>query len=244
MKIPTFSHMGGKARLRKWLVEKFPRKGNLYFEPFSGAGNVFYLVKNELEFDRYWLNDRYSYNFLRALKELDSDFKLPNKPIDEDKKKWLLENRTSTEAVLIENVVTFGGKGYSAGFTTDLTERYNPEPYLKRLLAAKELLKDTFLSCADALELDYSAFGRYDFVYMDPPYYGTKASYPNIDHEKLVGILNNLRCRWALSGYDNPLYAEKLKFVNKFQIERNSEIKSSAKGTYTAVTETLWTNYE
>ena len=236
--------MGSKARLRKWLVEKFPKNGKIYFEPFSGVANVYFLSANVLDFNYWWLNDRYSHKFLYELKSYNSYFDslFPDK-ITPELKKFVLENRESQISVLLENVLTFGGKGYSAGFTSDIDDRYNKDHFLKRVKEAKKLLEKTTLTCADWKDFDYSCFGREDFLYFDPPYYETKACYPNIDHKMLIDVLNTAKYRWALSGYDNALYTQTLWFKNKYQIERNSEIKSSNKRERVSVIETLWTNY-
>jgi len=242
MKIPTFRHMGGKARLRKWLVEKFPRKGNIYFEPYAGLANVFFLAANELDFQHWWLNDRFSHPFLHDLKQFGSTINLPDK-ITKELKLEILSNRGTLLPNLLENVITFAGKGYDHGFTGDIDIRYNPRSYEKRLKAAHDLLEKATLTCFDSENFDYSVLDETSFVYFDPPYFGTKASYPNIDHSKLIEVLNTAKFKWALSGYDNDLYSDELSYINKYHIERNSEIKSSSRKEYTAVVETLWTNY-
>lgn len=238
----NFSLYGAKAKIRDWVVDKFPKEGYLYYEPFVGLANVYFLAKSTLNYNRWWVNDLYSHKFLYLVKNDPLEEILPEKVED---KFFYKQNRELPVSILLEQIITFGGKGYNAGFTNDINinTRYNKERYLKRLLAAKELLKDAFLTCADSMILDYSAFTENDFLYFDPPYYGTKPSYPNVDHEKLVEILNGLKCKWALSGYDNELYKNKLNFLNKYEKERNSEIKSSSEGKYSPVIEIIWTNY-
>ncbi len=57
--------------------------------------------------------------------------------------------------------------------------------------------------------MPYRSFDQHDFVYFDPPYYGTGGvGYENIDHNKLCEVLAPAKFRWVLSGYDNELYRQ------------------------------------
>lgn len=244
VKIPTFRYMGGKARIRSWVVDKFPKSGNTYVEPFCGAGNVFYLVKSKLNFREYWLNDKYS-SLAASILNLEPS-SLPEK-VDRSLFTQLRERAKLYDslALVLEPRITFAGKGYAAGFQKDdLSDyaRYSKENYLPVLEAAKNLLSDVKITSLEWKEV-FDSLSADTFVYCDPPYFGTKASYPNIDHEMLVDVLNSAKYRWALSGYDNALYDANLQFKNKYQIERNSEIKSSVERRKVPVVETLWTNY-
>lgn len=246
MKIPTFSYMGGKARLRKKLLLHFPKIGNRYIEPFCGVGNMFFLTKTELNY-KYWvLNDKYS-KFLQSLKVADFN-KLPemiNKEIFNQ-----LKELKSPISYVMEPKITFGGKGYASGFSgTQETNGshviYNKERYKKLLELAKTFLDSTvylfnfdYLNLIAALDLQED-----DFLYIDPPYYGTKASYPNINHAELAAALNNINAKWALSGYANQIYEERLLYKNKIEFVRHSEIKQSNTRKAEPVQEILWMNY-
>ena len=153
MKIPTFRYMGGKARLRKWLVEKFPKSGNVYFEPYAGMANVFFLAVNELNFNYWWLNDRFNYPFLYDVKQCGNIIRLPDQITGEFKKE-ILTNRGTLLPNLLENVISFAGKGYDHGFTGDIKVRYNPRSYEKRLQAAYNLLQKAVLTCLEIKQTD------------------------------------------------------------------------------------------
>lgn len=86
MKIPSFRYMGGKARLRKWLIEHFPKKGRTYLEPFAGRGNVFYLACQKLDFQNWQLGD-IDISFFCSLLTSDLD-QLPEIVSKDDFRKW------------------------------------------------------------------------------------------------------------------------------------------------------------
>lgn len=238
---PAFRHMGGKARLRKWLLSHFPDgDGGTYLEPFAGKGNVYYEARQRLNYSQWVLSDS-NVAFLYAVLQADLDY-LPDTVDRFSFETW--KTNGGLVATLIEPRVTFAGKGYKYGFSGSSGTHvgYSGPRYRKVCEMARALLRDADirqLSWEQALDLFQPSF-----VYLDPPYYGTDAPYGNIDHEALVRRLNNATFNWALSGYHNLLYDTKLDFRCRFEYERNSEIKSSNTGKREAVTETLWTNYD
>lgn len=243
--IPSFRHMGGKARLRRWLVEHFPQSGTWYVEPFAGKGNVYFLARQHLNF-RSWLLADIDASFLYALKHADFSA-LPDEVTKADFPRYR-DDPTNRIAKLIEPRITFAGKGYASGYSghSGTHVGYSGNCYRVMCEQARALLSGTLIAegawdvlLRDPLFQDPEAFG-----YFDPPYVGTKASYPNIDHVALVQQLNDAPFMWALSGYRNDLYDSQLVFKCRFEYERNSEIKSSNTGKREPVVEVLWTNYE
>lgn len=240
MRTPSFRHMGGKARLRTWLVDQFPTSGLTYYEPFAGKGNVFFKARESLQFRLWHLNDL-DIGFLDALVRADLD-QLPEEVTRETFRQWSV--RTDPIAKVIEPRVTFAGKGYPAGYsgTSGTHIGYSRKSYLPTCSRAQELLKGVILT-PWSWELVLNLATEGDFVYCDPPYLGTNACYANINHVELIEALNNLPCKWAISGYPSPLYDDKLDFINRTTYERNSEIKSSNSGGYESIVEVLWRNY-
>lgn len=240
-KTPAFRHMGGKARLREWLIGLFPKTGYRYIEPFAGKGNVFYLVKQNLDYNYYILNDLDG--FLCVLKTFDC-YLLPEKINKKNFSYWKkTKNKT---AKILEPRITFAGKGYKFGFSGSSGTHvgYDKKNYTNNCQIAINLLQKTDIYRYDYYYLLSSLdITENDFIYFDPPYYNTKTCYNNIDHEKLIKLINKLKCNWALSGYASELYTKNLKYKNKYVFERNSEIKSSNKGERVPVNEILWTNY-
>jgi len=238
--IPAFRHMGGKARLRRWLVNMFPLSCTRYIEPFAGKGNVYFLARYCLSAQQWILADT-DVKFLNAL--LTANFEdLPERVEKADFAHWKASE--SDLAYLLEPRITFAGKGYRFGYSGSSGTHvgYSGKSYKPVCMAARLILSDCQIIASDFSPV-LDSCGEGDFVYLDPPYYGTNSCYSNIDHEHLVDKLNNAKFRWALSGYENPVYS-RLNYTNLFQFERNSEIKSSNTRVRTPVVECLWTNYE
>ena len=237
---PSFPYMGGKARMRKWLIQHFPKTGRRYLEPFAGVGNVFFLSKQQLDFQYWHLGDINP--FLQSLSKADLE-QLPLTVSRQEFQRW--KNSDCFISKVIEPKVSFSGKGYSAGFAAShpTHKEYHRDRYKPICCKSQELLDSTDIRICLWDHWDYENMTNEDFVYFDPPYFETKASYPNINHESLIELLNHAKFRWALSGYTNLLYDEKLKFAYSYQKERNSEIKSLNRGTRSPVLETLWTNF-
>lgn len=111
---PAFRHMGGKARLRKWLVDHFPTgDGGTYLEPFAGKGNVFFEACQRLRYLRWVLTDS-NIQFLNAVVDADFDA-LPAKVERQDFEYWRASSGPIT--TLIEPRITYAGKGYKYGFS-------------------------------------------------------------------------------------------------------------------------------
>jgi hypothetical protein len=204
---------------------------------------VFFEAVQRLQFAHWQLADRDA-GFLQALLRADLD-RLPEMV---DRAAFeTLRNQGGDIALLVEPRVTFAGKGYAAGFSGSSGTHvgYSYKSYRPMCQAARELLKRPGVDVVSASwnTLSWDQLSVDDFAYFDPPYFGTKASYPNIDHDALMTLLNGARFRWALSGYADPAYEAKLRFMQRFERERNAEIKSSNAGGASPVIEVLWTNY-
>jgi site-specific DNA-adenine methylase len=194
MKTPTFAIIGGKSRLRGWLINLFPKEGRIYVEPFAGRGNVFFKAKQELDFQEWHVNDICG-DFLHALLKTDLQT-LPS--TIQDKKSWDKWKKKAEEGDprghLLEPEVTWGGKGWRAGvkgFTTKGGHPpYNREKFIPRAEMARELLSgDNVKITSNSWEsLPWGEYSHQDFVYLDPPYHEVMDYYCKqaVDHEALL----------------------------------------------------------
>jgi len=243
--IPAFRHMGGKARLRNWLIDHFPRRGATYCEPFCGKANVFFAARGRLDFDHWVLSD-VDTRFLAALLAINNK-DLPLAVERSDFAAW--RNRAvrgDPVALAIEPRITFAGKGYSAGFSGSSGTHvgYSGLAYRRAVTEAQKLLGRDEVVVIERNWLDtLNTLRSGDFAYIDPPYFGMSACYEDISHESLVARLNTAPFLWAVSGYSSPLYENNLSYAHRYTCERNSEIKSSNRRKKTPVTEVLWTCY-
>lgn len=240
----SFGYPGGKARMTKWLFQYFPKSGNRYVEPFCGLCNVFFAAKQELQFNEWQLNDLFSYEFLKSLVEVNPD-DLPDYVSKDDFEKW--KNEKSSIAKVIEPRITFLSKGYEGGYSGDSGTHigYRGKRYRPLVKYAQQLLScsNVYLFNKHWIELLCQEFTKDDFVYFDPPYFGTKSVYPNIEHEKLLEELKMAKYRWLLSGYENDLYQKEIGCFWKANRIRNAEMSSMNKKSMRPVVETIWSNF-
>lgn len=234
---PSFQFQGGKARIRNWLCNLFPHRGGRYIELFAGRGNVFFEACQRLHYQRWELYDN-DVKFLAALKIADLD-QLPTTIRFDD---W--KNDPSLIAKVLEPIISFSGKGYEYGAQgKNVKNFFRYGNYRANCEKAQVLLNGVFIAQQLWDQFPFDALTKNDFIYLDPPYYNTEGPYPNIDHFKLCQTLSGLDCKWALSGYASVLYERNLIYKQRFEIQRNAEMKGSNRGFGSQVVEVLWRNY-
>lgn len=242
VKIPSFSRMGAKTKMRNILYDIFPKQGGIYFEPFVGAGGSFLMSCILLDFVDFLGSDIDP--FLLAIRDVDINL-IPD--YVENRQEWeYYKNNRSLVSLVLEPVITFSGLGYGSMGLIGKSPRYKTSSffyqgvkYRSRIQDAQSILKQKFVTLIQSnfLDFDYSLFTWDDFVYFDPPYLGTSLAYPQIDHNKLISILNNAEFKWCISSYPNSLYLENLNCANCYVYEKYSAITNVVK------TELLITNY-
>lgn len=236
---PVLKYPGSKHTISNWIIEHMPPH-QVYLEPYFGSGGVFFakapasvetindidnqvvnLFKvirdrpEELAHLVYWTPwARKEYKDLLTSARDKEYFKTTGDPA-EDARRFLVRMwmamgaKTSDRSGWRNNIRDKVGK-YSPKIWRDVPER---------ILQVAARLKDTQIECMPAVDL----IQRYRYpevlIYADPPYVlGTrreKRQYKNEmtddDHVKLLELLENHPGPVLLSGYDNPLYNDRLK---------------------------------
>jgi hypothetical protein len=207
---PIFPCVGGKGRLRRWLLGL---TGSLlvdrYVEPFAGNANVFLLAASRVRAARWWLNDLTTVPFLKVLYDGLGKHHLPERPWDTPGTVWRERAHFGCPTALaIAPFVTWGAKGHGYSMGAKVRRNYCPRTLERKFSAAKEIMWGTRpLLTGEDYRSVLEELGPEDFVYLDPPYEGCCGTpYPAICHEELLALLPSLHCRWLLSGYESDLY--------------------------------------
>jgi site-specific DNA-adenine methylase len=251
--VPAFAYPGAKANLRQWLVSQMPQTCNRYVEPFAGRGNVFWLAARRVRADAYILNDLWTYDFLKALRDQPLE-NLPVRFTRQQANEWLHaaknDRRWDNLAVLLEPIIMFsGGRG---GLSTTMCRQYSRRSYKTRIESARRMLR---LLPVQLLAVDWAsselwqAVDKNDFWYLDPPYIDNNAGYfvDDFTHETHASLAKRLRdasfC-WMLSGYDNDVYRKYLGAPTARMDVRAIMMQQPQARDDQLRTECIWTNYD
>lgn len=244
IKSPLNYH-GGKYKILNQIIPLFPSKINKFVDLFGGGFNVGINVHNCEEIIYNDTNNHvveilrtFGYNtgedIIGAIEELIESFKLSktNKDGFLELRKWYNEMKSKFEYTNFGSIVLYTLICYS--FNNQI--RFNSKgefnmPFGKNKSSFNPTLKSKFIKFIDELHkknveffnMDFielittSDFSKDDFIYCDPPYFGSVATYNENDgwseeNEKTLldtlDLLNEKGIRFALSNnlkYENPL---------------------------------------
>ena len=190
------NYTGGKYKLLPQLLELFPKQVNTFVDLFAGGGNVSVNVKAEKVVfnDLMWQVPEMLQEFKKigveeSLRKIDgyiSSYDLSK----ENKEGYLalreLYNKGKSDPLMLytlicysfNNQIRFNNKGaYNMPFGKDRSS-FNPTLREKYITFVQRLQSmEIQFSSKDFRELDLDTLGENDFVYCDPPYLITVASY-------------------------------------------------------------------
>lgn len=190
------NYTGGKYKLLPQLLELFPKQVNTFVDLFAGGGNVSVNVKVEKVVfnDLMWQVPEMLQEFKKigveeSLRKIDgyiSSYDLSK----ENKEGYLalreLYNKGKSDPLMLytlicysfNNQIRFNNKGaYNMPFGKDRSS-FNPTLREKFITFVQRLQSmEIQFSSKDFRELDLDTLGENDFVYCDPPYLITVASY-------------------------------------------------------------------
>lgn len=190
------NYTGGKYKLLPQLLELFPKQVNTFVDLFAGGGDVSVNVKAEKVVfnDLMWQVPEMLQEFKKigveeSLRKIDgyiSSYDLSK----ENKEGYLalreLYNKGKSDPLMLytlicysfNNQIRFNNKGaYNMPFGKDRSS-FNPTLREKFITFVQRLQSmEIQFSSKDFRELDLDTLGENDFVYCDPPYLITVASY-------------------------------------------------------------------
>lgn len=190
------NYTGGKYKLLPQLLELFPKQVNTFVDLFAGGGNVSVNVKAEKVVfnDLMWQVPEMLQEFKKigveeSLRKIDgyiSSYDLSK----ENKEGYLalreLYNKGKSDPLMLYTLICysfntqirFNNKGaYNMPFGKDRSS-FNPTLREKFITFVQRLQSmEIQFSSKDFRELDLDTLGENDFVYCDPPYLITVASY-------------------------------------------------------------------
>jgi DNA adenine methylase len=264
--IPSIIKWTGSKRKQAGTILKHIPNHERYVEPFLGGGAVlFFHTTNALATDIYqplidfWrlvqltpqdLIKNYQKQWSNLQKDLPDYYYIVrerfNKSKDPNDLNFLLRT-------CVNGIVRFNDKGEFNNSFHLSRKGMTPELFQKNVLAWSNKLKNVQFECCD-YEVTLSKCKKDDFIYMDPPYVGSKNRYINdLDLQRLLAnldYLNKKSIKWALS-FDGSRGSTDLSFdlpkdLYKRQIlisNGHSAVHRVLNGPLEEVHESLYLNY-
>lgn len=245
------NYVGGKFKLLPQLLPLFPAKLNRFVDLFCGGGNVAVNVSAK----KIYCVDKQKQviDFLEACKQIPSEYMLEK--IDALICKYGLSKTNKEGYYKLRDYYNAGNRSWDVFYTLlcysfNNQIRFNSKgefnmPFGKNRSSFNPALRSKFIEFVDAVktmdisfstsdfrELNYKELGKDDFVYADPPYRISCATYndgggwtetDDIDLFNLLDYLDKHGIRFALSnvimnnGRWNELLAE---WSNKYAVHR------------------------
>lgn len=269
------NYVGGKYKLLKELIPLFPKEINTFVDLFGGgfnvginvdAKNIIYndIEKHVVELLQY-LKDNEIDKLLSEIDKLINKYSLTKENAEGYNKLRDYYNTEDSSAIVFYTMICYAFN-YQIRFNSD--GKYNM-PFGKNRSSFNKVLREKFIKFVDELhkkdckfqsgtfeEFDFDSLNTNDFVYLDPPYYNSIASYNENngwteDNERkllnLLDTLNDKGIRFALSNnlkYENTIldkwkYKYHVYYLNGNYSNCNYQKKDRSKDI-----EVLITNYE
>lgn len=236
--ITPFGRMGGKSKIAKYLISKFPKDYDIYVEAFVGAGNIFFRIPIEQRANTNIINDLDEdiYNAMKGLKEKGSyiDKHINRKPITKEEFNKI-KQKNDPESII---------KKYKFSFLTLGKSLDKNKPLIKTdFKQFEEKLKGVIISNTSFENVIKKYDSKKTFFYLDPPYESIdQKDYKNyVEPKDVFNALKNIKGKFMLSYNDSPHIRGLFKAYNLEVIKTKYEhTKSIGKRN---VNELIITNY-
>lgn len=253
----VMKYPGSKWGLAKWIISHFPEHHS-YLEPFLGSGAVlFNKPRSHIE----TVNDLDG-NVVNLFEWIREDpERLAHEIYYTPYSRKVYEDAFTTEPedslqkavnfyIRLQMGHGFRTKGEKVGWKNDVQGReraYAAKDWCElpdRIVEVAERLRGVQIECKPAVEL----IKRFNYpnvlIYADPPYMlGTRhgkqyrCEMDDQDHKELLDVLIAHKGPVLLSGYDSPLYIDRLRGWHREEAVSYSQTASKRK-------EVLWMNFE
>ena len=222
---PVIKWSGSKRSQCQNIIKYFPKEINTYYEPFCGGASVLRgLLESDIKVKQYVCSDL-NEGLIELWKLIKED---PVSVSNHYEKLWTELNQYEDKTIkreYFENVRERYNKEHNPldfmfimRTTTNGMPRYNQkgefnnsfhitrngiEPErLRKIINEWSVLLNKNNVCFKCCSYDTIIPQKGDFMYLDPPYAGTKGMYfGGFDNKKLFEYLRKIDCSWAMS-YD------------------------------------------
>ena len=198
---PPFGRFGGKRLLALKIINLFPNNYDIFVEPFLGAGNIFFRLKQNPDIKEV-INDK-DVDVIKIMKLLKNRGDWVDKNIQRKYSKTYfdkIKDKTDALSTLEKIKMSF----FSNGRTFNTTKE--GDTIKTDFTKYKDRLKDTVI-----LNQDFSTvIKKYDspntFFYLDPPYESEEQlDYKDyVNPEEVYDAIKNIKGKFLLSYNDSP----------------------------------------
>ena len=247
--------LGNKKKIAEEIQKHFPPH-KIYIEPFFGAGGMFfnkpkvkYNIVNDLDSDVFNLFQV----VMNQKEELEKAFYLM--PIHSDLLNYWKKNletepiKKALRFLFLSNFTIMGSGngiriGASGGTNKNIVDENIEETF--KLLKNVQLNNCDFKRFINSISFDDRKIPtetNESFIYCDPPYLGTTDNYSHsfdeTKSEELFNVLEETKCKFAMSEFNHPFIIEQAKKrnLNVIVIGERQNLKNRR-------TEILVTNYQ
>lgn len=235
---PPLRYVGAKWRVASWITDKLPAH-RVYVEPFFGSGAILCSkprARNEIVNDI----DGNVVNLFRVMRDSAYDLArlVDMTPYSRDEWAACIEPTDNpleaARRFVVRSWMSRGAPLKDSGFRHTYTGNHGLETTWAgvpdRLRAVSERLRGVYIENRDAVDLIRECARPNTLIYADPPYV-TETRTAELyayemganDHARLLDALCEHPGPVALSGYDSPLYADRLAGWRRYEkAERNA----------------------
>jgi DNA adenine methylase len=262
---PAFPYYGGKARLAATIAALIPPH-RLYLEPFAGSAAVL-LAKKPSKHEVLNDADGNVVAFYRALREHPVELQRALTLTPYSREEYTACADMSADLSPVERARRFvvrasqsinaagaaGSPGWALSTTRNQSRPGTFAGAADRLDLVAERLRRVYIEHADAVDV-IERHGKHDdaVIYADPPYLretrssAVGASAYRLDtngpaeHAKYLDALNACEALVVLSGYDSPLYRERLAGWTEVPVAISKPSANRSGRSATGAAEVLW----